>query len=1018
MADADGALDMLSGGIQMAGQIVQGIQQQQMQALQNAQMMAQMQSLKVSAVPSKYFPQCPVLPGVTNFPEDACAMPSPGDEAGANRIQQFKALAIDNESVFEDMLSIGQNSRSPKGIQCLKDALGNTQSTLQDMKNNLQAQINQIKVANQQFKQNVTKIKEAMETTRAELYGNPKNQTDKSKNLMTEFSPTCRDYYGAEGKLMSNSGGFMGLRNEAEVKNSSAGKFLNNRSSYIAEVQSQISAIKNEIDKNGLAVTLEGNGLSNAYLESGSSTKFGSMDNILQAKKASFDREFNIIKGDLEDVGFNISVSDFDGDFQEKYGDFSKGAYQYFKKEAITACVNGTSNTIGMGLSTDQILAGLRSKVEGGSSTTLANYRTALQNILDSDAFIEDKMDAISKLDARFGVGNIYIQVQNADAQGVTMTPYGLYQSQIDACEARINQDDTFSTDSAKRATENSTYADRIAKAQKAIKKALALESKFQNELSTALYNRIVNCDGIQSKAESCEFGSDSTPDLETSSANFCIANATTCANQINSCYKEADKIIATKQTQMTAHAANYNAMVSAVIAQQQQILNQVKAQVLADSEYIKQYFPGASYEFPADLFVEMPEEMMVDSLGVALRGGENLATLDDLEKKMETLKEMLDGQGDKVEDVLTQYIADQQSSMQAEAKKWTALKDECKTAEQNYNKAVQEVNNKMAEDYNDALNFCQKYTALASNPAAGCGAGADSLYEDAMNVSSQYMADAGAIKAQAVQYQNFCNSVNNEGQNKNDTSSGKNNKASKETDSELMFDDLLYACTDEDDDKFKDDDDFFAEIKDQVLASLNINISDDDNDAIDEFFKDPTKGSGGFSREFKRTTWYRENLHPIVRGLEGYKDYKAPEYKEEDLKDTKLSTEQKATLTGLAAAWESKSFCERIGLEKQARAISECKNVTTSMTECIEKEEAKSFKTEQETPKAIARAIASVSDSVTQSDSGRIGEQMNGVPCMAQQGYNGASGGNIFSGLSQAAQQILGTGSNSSFGQ
>ena len=65
-----------------------------------------------------------------------------------------------------------------------------------------------------------------------------------------------------------------------------------------------------------------------------------------------------------------------------------------------------------------------------------------------------------------------------------------------------------------------------------------------------------------------------------------------------------------------------------------------------------------------------------------------------------------------------------------------------------------------------------------------------------------------------------------------------------------------------------------------------------------------------------------------------------------------------------------------------------------------------------------MARAIASINDSVTTSDSGRIGEQMNGVPCMAQQGNNGAMGGNIFSGLSNAAQAILGIGGGNTFGQ
>tara|TARA_Y100000780_G_C13696027_1_gene422624 strand:- start:66370 stop:69537 length:3168 start_codon:yes stop_codon:yes gene_type:complete len=1011
--DADGVLDGIGQGIQMAGQIVQGLQQQRQQQMQQAQLQAQMQSLTVQPVPSKYFPNCPVLPGVTNYPENACTMPAPGDTAGVSRIQQFKALAIENESTFEDMMSIGQNSRTPKGIQCLEDSLKNTESTLQDMLNNLESKITQVKVANQQFKQNITKIKEEMESTRAELYGNPSNETDKNKNLISEFSPQCQQFYGAKGKLQTVQQGFTGIRNESEENNQSAGKFLNNKNSYVSEVKSQIDAIKNEISKNGLAIAGSQESLTSAInsalLESGSSTQFGSISNILSAKVSNFNREFKLIQDDLKDVNFNLQLDDFDGNFQDKYSNFSKGAYEYFKKEAITACVNGSSNTIGLGLSTDQILNGLRSKAEGGSSTTLANYRQALKNILDSDAFIEDKMDAIAQLDSRFGVGNIYIKMQNADAQGVTMTPYGLYQSQIDACEARINQDDTFSTDSSKRATDNSTYADRIAKAEKAIKKALNLESKFQNELATSLYNRVVNCEGIQPKTDRCQFGSEAgTVDLEPSSPNFCVSNATTCANQINSCYKEAETIIAKKEVEMKAHAANYNSLVSGVIAQQQQLLNQIKAQVIADAEYIKQYIPGAAYEFPADLFVEMPEEMMVASLGVALRGGEELASLDDLEKKLASMKDMLAKQGDKVASEIGDYIADQSSNMQSEYSKWTSLKEECSAAEQAYNQAATEANNQMAETYNDALNFCQKYTAMATNPAAGCG-DADGLYEDAMNVSSQFLANSGAIKAQAIQYKNFCNSANNEGQNSSDTSSSDDNDAP--TSEEIMFDDLGLAC-----DEFKteeDNKDFIQSLGDQVFASLPGNISNDDQKELERFFEDPSERPS-FSREFRRSTYYRNTLSQVISGIsnmsEGYS-------KPEDVDVEKLSDSTKADYE----KWDELSFCNRYLVESEINVATKCADLTPGSEDhddCKERNSSQPFRSSNETAKTVARAIASINDSVTTSDSGRIGEQMNGVPCMAQQGNNGAMGGNIFSGLSNAAQAILGIGGGSTFGQ
>ena len=44
----------------------------------------------------------------------------------------------------------------------------------------------------------------------------------------------------------------------------------------------------------------------------------------------------------------------------------------------------------------------------------------------------------------------------------------------------------------------------------------------------------------------------------------------------------------------------------------------------------------------------------------------------------------------------------------------------------------------------------------------------------------------------------------------------------------------------------------------------------------------------------------------------------------------------------------------------------------------------------------AAARAVANAQRRVAQSESGRIGERLNGVPCMAQQGFNGSSGFDI----------------------
>ena len=484
------------------------------------------------------------------------------------------------------------------------------------------------------------------------------------------------------------------------------------------------------------------------------------------------------------------------------------------------------------------------------------------------------------------------------------------------------------------------------------------------------------------------------------------MANATTCASKINSCYKEANTIIEKKQTQMKAHAANYNSLVSGVIAQQQVILNQVKAQVIADAEYIKQFIPGGAYEFPADLFIEMPEEMMVGDLGVALRGGEELTSLDDLETKMGLLIGMLEDQQTTVVAQLDKYINDQSSNIQDEAAKWASLKDECKTAEANYNAAANEANAQMAETYNDALNFCQKYAAMATNPAAGCG-DADGLYEDAMNVSSQFLSNAGAIKSQAIQYKNFCNSANNEGTNGSDSST---NDDKGPTSEEILFDDLAFAC--EDFKEEEDDKDFLSSLSSQIFNTLPAGTSSSDQDALEDFFKDPSERPQ-FSSVFRRSTFYRTSLSSTIDSvLKMNTDYTKPEIPE----GLKLDPKTVADLD----KWDELGFCNRYLVESEINVVNSCmkdNRGSESEKDCLENAKDQAFVSESTSAKGIARAIASINESVTTSDSGRIGEQMNGVPCMAQQGNNGSNGGNIFSGLSGAAQSLLGIGNNV-FGQ
>jgi len=982
----DGAGAILNG-IQGFGQ---QMQQQRQQQLAQAQMQSQMQALQPQPVPSQYFPRCAVSKAVTDFPEGACDNPpAPGDQAGVGQLQSFKALSVSYESFFENLLAENQNSGAPQGPQCLKEEAARAEAQIQDKINALQALIGKVNKEIQAFDQANRKIKEQMEDVRSELYGSPADQEDRNKTLLTQFSGTCQTYF-AGNNAQIRTRGFSALRDEMDTVNADAGRFKNNSKGYEAELKAMVGGIEKEVKRGGLSVLIASDDVRAAMRESGSTTEFGSLTNVVNAKARNLQRNLEVLQKDLSDVGFEVGLSDFDGDFQEKFKNFSEGSLDYFKKEAVSNCVSGADRTLGTGLTTDQILNGLRHRnfgSGGGPTQTLNNYKAALSEILNSDAFIQDKMNSIAALDRQYGVGNIFIQTKRA-GQTDYPTPYGLYQAQIEYCEAQVTQNDTFSTDPSKRSQLNGSYADRIQRAEKALKKALLIEKEFVSELSNAIINRVKNCEGIEYKADSCIMGSSGNSSaIATGNPNFCIAHATTCSNQIQSCFQEADTIVKKKQQQMATLGAQHNAQVSGLVARQEFFLNQIKAQVVADAEFIKRTFPGVAYEFPNDLFVELPEEVMSPKFGVALRGGDsNNSLVKDLPLKMEGLVNILKQQKQKANGFWKDYIAKQTQGMKSDAKKWSQLKEQCNAAIAGYNEAVNMANQAEAEGLGKTAGFCQKFDALASNPMAGCG-DADQLFEDSMNISAGLQA-ANITRQAALEYKQFCNQANNERE-------AEDQERSSEEDEFLALND---ACNDN-----PEGTDFEDLLAEDVMAQLPSDFRSE-RELIQKFLNNELEEGVSLPRSLRSTPYYTNVLRPAQRALTGA--YSRPSFPEPREGEDNATVEDFEKLFDFTKAdyeerysqenWDKMGFCARHRVHQlfEAAADNNTKNGATFIDEA--RSEASSLVISGSAPSNAARAIASINTNVTTSDSGRIGERMRGAPCMAQQGYNGAQGFNL----------------------
>ena len=987
-----GAIGIVQGGMNAALQ-----QQQQMLAQQ--QLQAQMASLQPRMVPSKYHPQCAVAQAVTDFPEGACNPNSPpSTPQEAQEAAAFRELAVSYESFFKNLLAESQNSPRPVGIQCIEEANKRTDVQIQDKINGLQALINQVKKEAQLFEQNQQKIKEEMDKNRDILYGNKsRNAETLNTDYLAEFTPACRTFYKNNGQATILRNGFAGLRDNSETMKNQAGTFDNNRQAYIDDINNQLTSIRNGIKQDGLSSDLQQN-IERLLTINGSTFQFGSANALISAKVSEFQKKFEIIQRDLQAVGFNVTADDLNGDFNERMSRFAEGAGAFFKKEAINDCVNGRGST-GIGLSTDQILKGLRHRRSSGSATTLDWYRTALQNILSSDAFIEDKMIAIQRLDKRLGVGEVLVQVQGADGNSRGVTPYDLYKQQIDVCEARISQDDTFSTVDGLR-DQGGSVSERIQDAERALRKGINLEKNFAQELSQAMFDRVVNCSGIQKSEEKCMPGDNgSLPALDTTDNQFCVAHASSCANQAKSCYAETDTIVKKRQQQMKTLAAGYNERVSALNAKQEFFLNQIKSQVVADAEFIKRFLPGTTYAFPEDLFVKMPQEKIDPDYGVAIAGDiKDISDLtEDLPKKLGSLKKMLEGQQQLVSGELGKYLQAQRQGMTADAGKWTDLKGKCESSIQAFNQMMAQQQQQQGEEFGKSQAFCQKYNAAASaaangtNPAAGCGV-ADDLASEAFEVAAG-LANPTDVRQAALEFQAHCEEANNEGEERDD------DERSNRSVSDRDFNSLARAC----ERAGYNDDNLLAGLVRRALREIPDGMDSSDERRVRQLIN----GEGN-SRDIAQqvsdsvyeSSYYRNFVEPIVE-IRSNNTVSVPAMQGDEARRGRVEGINMPDNSGAVSDYHSTQQVEGIcnGLQRTmiANALTEAsaEGVGNPQNK-FDEERVIPVSSNDSALTAAARAVANSQRRVAQSESGRIGERLNGVPCMAQQGFNGSQGFDI----------------------
>ncbi len=740
-------------------QITGAIIQQKQQMAQMQQQIAMMNSLAPKTVPAKFFPTCVVPESGSATPAGVCES---NDPSALGMIQSFIRLADTYEAHYSQMLSKAQHSQFPAGLQCIDGERKKMMSGMQRRQNSLQTLIAQLKKESQAFRDRNKIRLDAMDKTYAELHGleGGAEREDPSNEALTRdyanyFSPTCHNVIGRETLNNGVGGGLIGIRREFTPLKDQAAKYSADSVSMRQDFEKVMARISSSLHKDGI----------DFFAADPSDLMIGNMEvsaitSEYQKQQTEFRRLQSSVQTEITEIlGPNaITLPSLRSDASQQISRSIASAEDFFRKKDIYECVTG--NKYGLALSSKQILDGLK---HGGGNThgnVHVLYRQALENILNSSSSFDQKIIDIRQLDIEYR-NEVTVTYRDEKAQTVTETPYSLYQKTIARCEQNYHHDTTFQANQETLDTTNRSRSQDVQRVKKLLADYKNKIDAFPSVIQNAITDRVLNCKGRSLSSGSCSSG-----DLyDVSGENFCFPHADTCKSQVNACFVEADAIVVRKTGQIKAEAALFNQEAEALIATQEGILKQISQAVIADAEYLAQYFSGADFVYPADLFVAMPELSLKN--GELLRGGGEI-NFDDLISKVESLQAQLATQADGINNEINEYMYEVQGAIEGNKKKWADIRGKCNGAQQAVAQAVAQANQAQAQaqgEQDSALgDFCEKFEGLVgtNNPGAGCS-GPYSAKKLATEMGQVVRSLDPNTKYAVQQYNNICNQVQNE---------------------------------------------------------------------------------------------------------------------------------------------------------------------------------------------------------------------------------------------------------------
>ncbi|MFX3675638.1 MAG: hypothetical protein ACN6I6_01245 [bacterium] len=739
-AHAQSAIPMIMQGIQgVAG----AVQQAQMQAQMmtpidlSPSMMRNVPSDRIPAplnkcvIPQANIPMpryCEQLGPVQEYTQPMGLAASPSYKGFMQTSEFAKKTILD----LDRMLDEGKNEFSNgaiTGVQCLKDSLTKEKTRQQGILNAIQSQIDKLSLRNKQFKEQVKLVEMEMDKITRELTGQPEGKSGHVSDTINPpikyFPPNCQKLVEKTSASVQRIG-LVALK-ESSFKPTaiSGGEFLANQQIYKNDIQRFINQSRDFISKNGI----------DSFRESGL-PNFKGNEKLLQRIAQSIGpinqriaNEETKIRAELKKVGYD--APSLDKNFSSDFAAFKSDSKEYFRKKYVSDCVTGGNN--GLTLDPKTILDALRQESTNNQGTTILSYKAALENILNSDSFVEDKIQQLKALDASYGEGNITITLSNSKAKLERMPPYMYFQNAVSACTADYNDDKTFSTSAQGR-----SYATQVERAEAYLNDLKKLNDTYVAQMTEGIVDEVVNCSGRATEAGSCKLGGDNSFDV--SSKGFCFASAQSCATEVNNCFAIADQLVQKKTAELTASADKFNGIVEGLFNDQARFFAEFKSSVMQEAGLLNALVPGADFKFPEDMFISLPE--LVLSNGVYVRGGSSAAIeaqLSQAATKMKALKQELQNQGRLAETQLKNYIREQESNIKENRDNFKKVVTACDQRLQEAEAVTNNFNAKMQEEEEKkktaAGDFCRRFYNLSTNPTAACG-DVEELYESSIRAA------------------------------------------------------------------------------------------------------------------------------------------------------------------------------------------------------------------------------------------------------------------------------------------